>query len=275
MECIERKLLDLLSAEIQAGRIHLPSLPEVALKVREAVEKEEISAAKLATLIAEDAALAARLLQVANSPLYRGRSEITSLQMAITRMGYNTVRTLLISLAMKQVFKPTSALLERHFRVIWHSSVEVAAISRALASLSPHLNAEEAMLAGLIHQIGKLPILTLAERNPILRNNPTELERVLDALHPEVGRLILNAWQFPKALCQVVTEYRNFQRQPEGGGADYVDLVQVAHLQYLISRDEALPVDPAQVGAFARLGLAPNIEVVELEDLDLTKQLLA
>lgn len=89
----EQEFLDYLHDAIKSNRLILPSLPEVALKVRDAVDRDDISAAKLAAMIAEDAALAARLIQVANSPLYRGRTEITGLQMAITRMGYNTVRT--------------------------------------------------------------------------------------------------------------------------------------------------------------------------------------
>ncbi|GAB6067113.1 HDOD domain-containing protein [Methylothermus subterraneus] len=271
----DQEFLDYLRGEIQANRLILPSLPEVALKVRDAVDREELSAAKLAALIAEDAALAARLIQVANSPLYRGRVEITSLPMAITRLGMNTVRTLLLSLAMQQVFQPTSPLLDRYFHAIWQTSVEVAAIGRALASLCPHLNAEHALLAGLIFQIGKLPILTLAEQTPNLANDPKRLESLLEALHPAIGEMVLRSWHFPKTLLDVVSEYLNWQRQPPGELADYVDLVQVAYLEHRLSRGQTLPVDPAQVSAFARLRLTPNIEVVEMEEVDAAKRLFA
>lgn len=271
----EQAFVDYLHDEIQANRLILPSLPEVALKVRDAVEQEKINAVKLAAMIAEDAALAARLIQVANSPLYRGRTEITNLQMAITRMGYNTVRTLLMSLAMQQIFQPTSALLDRYFHAIWQTSVNVAAISRALAAFYPHLNAEHALLAGLIHQIGKLPILTLAEQTPGLANDQTRLDHLLEALHPQIGGVILKNWNFPQTLLEVVTEYLQWQRQPDGGLADYVDVVQVAYLEHLTGSGEELPVDPSQVSAFARLGLAPDIEIIEIEAVDATKQLFA
>ncbi len=271
----DQECLEYLRREIQANRLLLPSLPEVALKVRDAVDCSAISASQLAAMIAEDTALAARLIQIANSPLYRGRVEITSLQMAITRLGYNTVRTLIMSLAMQQVFQPTSPLLDRYFHAIWRTSVEVGAISRALAALCPHLDKEHALLAGLIHLIGKLPLLTLAEQTPSLADDRTRLDHLLEALHPKIGAMILKHWNFPKTLLAVVSGYLDWQRQPESDLADYVDIVQVAYLEHLSSSGKELPVDPSQVGAFTRLGLTPAIEIIEIEAVEATKQLFA
>ena len=152
--------------ELDANRLILPTLPDVALKVRDAVSKGDATAQKLAEMIITDAALSARLIQVANCPLYRSATEISNIQMAVTRLGNKTIRTLITSLVMQQMFTPTSDLLEQHFRKTWEQGVNVSAISRALCSLVPHLNADEAMLAGLIHQIGKRPILMLVEDSP-------------------------------------------------------------------------------------------------------------
>lgn len=270
-----QQFLDRLKEEIEKDRITLPTLPDVALKVRAAVENGNTTASQLADMIAEDAALSARLLQVANSPLYRARAEITNLQMAIMRLGYDTVRTLIIGLAMKQVFQPDSALLERCFRDIWHTSVDVAAIGRALATLTPHLDAEHALLAGLIHQIGKLPILVLANHDQELANNQPALDRLLNELHPAIGALILSHWNFPDTLRQVVSDYRQWDRQTADGEADYVDIIQVAYLEHLADQGAEPPVDPTAIGAFGRLGLAPDIEVVEIEGIDETRQLFA
>ncbi|BCX82993.1 hypothetical protein MIT9_P2584 [Methylomarinovum caldicuralii] len=270
-----QQFLDRLKEEIEKDSITLPTLPEVALKVRAAVEDGNTTASRLADLIAEDAALSARLLQVANSPLYRARTEITNLQIAITRLGYDTVRTLITALAMKQLFQPDSALLERYFRDIWRTSVEVAAISRALATLTPHLNAEQALLAGLIHQIGKLPILVLANCNREPAKDQAALDQLLDELHPTIGALILSHWNFPETLRRVVSEYRQWDRQTADGEADYVDIIQVAYLEHLADQGKEPPVDTTAIGAFSRLGLTPDIEVVEIEGIDATRQIFA
>lgn len=251
--------------ELESNRLVLPTLPDVALKVRDAVSKGDASAQELAEIIAMDPAISARLIQVVNSPLYRGTNEIKNIQMAVTRLGNKTIRTLITSLVMQQMFKPTSALLEQYFRSIWEQGVNVSAISRALAAFVPHLNADEAMLAGLIHQIGKLPILALVENIPEFRDSPSRLEKLLEKAHPHVGKIIMDTWNFPQDLKLVASEYINFQREHDGP-ADYVDLVQVAFLQSIAGTDHpACRVDWSLVPAFAKLGLQADVEILEIE----------
>ncbi|WFP51540.1 HDOD domain-containing protein [Methylomonas sp. EFPC3] len=252
-------------AELDANRLVLPTLPDVAIKVREAVSKGDATAQSLAEIIATDAAISARLIQVSNSPLYRGTVEIKNIQMAVTRLGNNTIRTLITSLIMQQMFTPASALLESYFRSTWEQGVNVSAIARALSSFVPHLNADEAMLAGLIHQIGKLPILTLVEKIPEFRDSPSRLDKLLEKAHPHVGKLIMNTWNFPEELKRVPSEYVDFQRD-SGPQADYVDLVQVAFLQSIAGTDHpACRVDWSTVPAFAKLGLQADAEILEIE----------
>ncbi|WAR46493.1 HDOD domain-containing protein [Methylomonas rapida] len=252
-------------AELEANRLVLPTLPDIALKVRDAVSKGDASAQELAEMIATDPAISARLIQVVNSPLYRGTNEIKNIQMAVTRLGNSTIRTLITSLVMQQMFKPTSALLEHYFRTIWEQGVNVSAISRALAALVPHLNSDEAMLAGLIHQIGKLPILTLAEKIPEFRDSPSRMEKLLEKAHPHVGKIIMDTWNFPQELKSVASDYVDFQRD-HPGSADYVDLVQVAFLQSIAGTDHpACRVDWSTVPAFAKVGLQTDVEILEIE----------
>jgi len=265
--------------ELEANRLVLPTLPDVAIKVRDAVSKGDASAQELAEMIATDPAISARLIQVVNSPLYRGTAEIKNIQMAVTRLGNSTIRTLITSLVMQQMFKPTTALLEHHFRNIWEQGVNVSAISRALAAFVPHLNADEAMLAGLIHQIGKLPILTLVEKIPEFKDSPSRLEKLLEKAHPHVGKIIMDTWNFPQELKLVASEYVDFQREHDGP-ADYVDLVQVAFLQSIAGTDHpACRVDWAAVPAFSKLGLQADAEILEIEgvseEIELAQSMLS
>lgn len=251
--------------ELEANRLILPTLPDIALKVRDSVSKGDATAAELAEMIITDPALSARLIQVANSPLYRGANEIKNIQMAVTRLGNSTIRTLITSLVMQQMFKPTTPTLEQYFRNIWEQGVNVSAISRALAAFAPQLNSDEAMLAGLIHQIGKLPILTLVEKIPEFKDSPSRLEKLLEKAHPHVGKLIMDTWNFPQELKLVASEYVDFHRDHDGP-ADYVDLVQVAFLQSIAGTDHpACRIDWATVPAFAKLGLEADAEILEIE----------
>ena len=139
-------------------------MPDVAIRVREAVHQGDVTVSQLAEMTLTDAALSARLIQVANSPLYRGRVEIEKLSNAISRLGMRTTRNLATNLVMKQIFQSKSAALAEIFQEVWEHSVSVSAISRALASRCRNLDPDQAMLSGLIHQIGKLPILMYAEK---------------------------------------------------------------------------------------------------------------
>jgi len=253
-------------SEINANRLVLPTLPDIAMKVRIAVSKGMFSARELAEIIATDAALSARLMQVANSPLYRGSGEIKTIHMAVTRLGNSTIRTLVTSLVIQQMFKPSSSLLTEYFHKIWAHGVNVSAISRAISAFVPHLNTDEAMLAGLLHQIGKLPILTLAEKLPELRDNPSRLDELLEQAHPHVGKIIMNSWNFPDELKWVASDYADFQRDHEGP-ADYVDVVQVAFLQSIAGTDHpACRIAEAAVPpAFAKLGLQADVELQKMD----------
>ncbi len=260
----EQEFLGILQSEVQENRITLPTLPEVALRVRDALESENVTGRQIAEIVSSDGALAARLLQVANSPLYRGRVPIEDIQQAVTRLGNVMVRNLVTSLAVKQMFQPTSDALDKQMRAVWEQGVQVSAISRALARQTPHLNVEQAMLAGLIHNIGSLPVLMLADSKPDLATDEASLELMLEHLSPAVGKLIMDTWNFPATLAAVPANFQNilYDGGPE---ADYVDIVIVARLQTLPPDHPQAKLDWSTIPAFAKVGLEPEIEVVNIE----------
>ena len=266
MSGIKQFLQDIQIA-IRDNRITLPTLPEVALKVRDALEQDNISASKISEIISTDAAISARLLQVANSPLYRASSEIENVHMAVTRMGMRLVKDLVTGLAMRQMFQATSDTLDQMFRDTWKESVDVAALSRVLCSNTPHLDKEQAMLAGLIHNVGALPILTYAEQQDgELCHNPAMLEQYIAVLSPLISKSILQKWKFPDYLLNVAVNCRNMDYDG-GPQADYVDIVQVARLELLQTQPGAQELDLSSVPSFQKLGMASDVQVIELEDV--------
>jgi len=254
-----------LQAAIKDNSIVLPTLPEVALQVRDAVERDETTAQDIANLVATDVALSARLLQVANSPLYGGRVAIDSVQLAITRLGIRMVRTLVVNLAMKQIFQPTTSELDQRLRQLWEESVQVAALSRVLAQQASHLDRDQAMLAGLIHNIGSLPILIMAENFPKLIGDEERLDSLLAELAPVIGHQILQTWNFPDTLVAVPTHCTDL-KYDSGEQADYVDLVQVATLECNTgAARRANPAECALAPAYSKIGLNPEEPVIEIE----------
>ncbi len=261
------QLYNSILADLDTGKLLLPTLPEVALKVREVVNDQDVTAAQLADIIVTDAALSARLLKVANSALYRGRVPAESVQAAVSRLGLQMVRNLVTSLVMEQMFKPTSRLLEKRMRALWQHSTEVAAISQVIASKQPGIKTDEAMLAGLIHNIGVLPILMRAENTPGLIENDARLDQLITNLYPRIGAAILKNWQFPQNLITVAAEHANLNRNSGPEGPDLCDVVQVANLQSYFGTELALdPQTRHKVLAFEKLGIDTGISVVELDE---------
>jgi len=255
-----------LLADLENGTLVLPTLPEVALRVRDVADDEEANASDLAKIIITDAALSTRLLKVANSPLYRGRIEIDSVQMAVARLGQKIIRSLVTSLVMEQMFQATSRNLDKRLHDLWEHSTDVSAICQILSSSQVNIKADEAMLAGLIHEIGILPILMKADEKPELVKNAAALDAVIENIHPRIGAAILKSWKFPEALVTAVEEQQNLSRDSENG-PDLADLVQVARLQSYMNTEKALSNEElAAVPAFKKLGVDTEISVTELDE---------
>jgi len=259
------QFLEHLQSDIRENKITLPTLPEVALKVRDAMESENVTAKEIADIVTTDAALSARLLQVANSPLYAGRVPIEQVQMAVTRMGIKMVRSLVINLAMKQMFQPTTDSMEKHLRALWSESVSVAALARALSQTVPHLEAEQAMLAGLIHNIGALPILTMAEGIPEFANDEERLDALLATLCPVVGQQILESWHFSESMVAVPANCYDLNYDSGSQQPNYADVVIVARLQIPEIAMANANADWNNIPAFSKMGLEPEVAVIEIE----------
>lgn len=254
IECLKR-----ITADIEHNRVPLPILPEIAIKVRDAVASPSVTHEKLARIINADASISARLLQVANSPLYRGQQPFRTVQTAITRLGIKLVRNLVSSLAMEQVYRPGSGnTVGRHLARLWSHNVTVAAISNVLARKFTRLSPDEAMLGGLLHDIGALPILVYTELFPELLNDDAALRHIISELHAQVGRVILESWRFSPELTACAAEHEKLDRNPSPA-ADYCDVVLIANLHSHIGTGHPLVKnDWSRIAAFGKLGLDPD-----------------
>lgn len=253
-------------ADLENGTLMLPTLPEVALKVREVVDEPDVTAAQLADIIITDAALSTRLLKVANSALYRGRIPTETIQMAVSRLGLTLVRNLVTSLVMEQMFQATSNRLDKRLHVLWEHSREVSAISQMLGSKQAGIKNDEAMLAGLIHNIGVLPILMKAEETPGLLQNTALLDNVIEALYPRIGAAILESWKFSTEFIAVAAGHNDLDRSASTSPS-LVDIVQVANLQSHFNTDKALDVSTLEkVQAFKTLNIEIEMDVDELDE---------
>lgn len=251
---------------IESDELVLPTLPEIALQVRDIAQDVNSSITDLTTVLGRDAALSARMIKVANSPLIRTTVPVSDLNTAVSRLEINLTSNLAMGLAMEQMFQATSDVVDTHMRATWSKSIEIAASCQVLARHFTNLQPDQALLAGLTHQIGKLPILAFAENNESLLNDAFALSKVLSILHPSLGSYILRKWDFPESLVNVSKHYLMFDRC--NVNVDYADVVQVATLQsYAGTNHPFTQLDWTKVSSFDRLGLDPTTLISDMESM--------
>ncbi|WP_426417284.1 HDOD domain-containing protein [Aestuariirhabdus sp. LZHN29] len=266
MSDLAASILEQLTSAIEKDQLTLPTLPEVALRVREAAEDPNVDVRKICAVIGNDAAISARIIKVVNSPLMRGSREIDNLQNAVSRLGITYSCNLATGLAMEQMFQATNDMVDQFMRDTWQQSVEIAGISHVLCRQYTRLAPDQATLAGLLHRIGVLPILTHIEDSGEIPDEAT-LRQVIEEIHPILGSKILRTWDFPAEIADVPQESVNFSRDG-GAKADYADIVMVAMLQTVAGTDHPFAqLDWSQIKAFEKLGLDPEVDMNEGEDL--------
>ncbi len=263
----EDKFIATLMDDIAKGRLDLPTLPEVAMKVRKMADDPSVTADKLAKIIGTDAALSARLVQVANSVFFRGLNQVENVRTAIVRLGGVCVRNVVSSLVMGQIYKAKEVqAIKKDLHALWVHGARVAAISNVLAKRLTKLNPDEAMLAGLIHDIGTLPILKRALDFPDMLEDREALQRVITYMHADIGKMILEDWHFPEGLIIAVAEHEKLDR--DSPDIDYADVVLIANLHsYMGQPDNKFSnVDWNNVPALQKLGLTPEQSIATMAE---------
>lgn len=254
---ISEQLLRNLWDELVGNKLLLPSLPDVATRIDALMRKEDVDSRQLANELRKDPALAVQVVRMANNAAYRGNQHVTELRSAITRIGLGGTRSLVRALALKQLFASQSSVLQARLRGVWARSLEVAATAQLLSIRLRRLEPEVAVLAGLVHQIGVLPLLRQIENQPEILRSTQAIDHVLDRLGRQVGQMVLSSWGFPPALVEIPVQYALFERS-HPGAADYVDLVNVAILALDVHYEGVnASIDRSHVPAYAALGLDP------------------
>ena len=258
-----------------ANQIMLPELPEVVMRIREAIRGEDFNLQQIAKVIQMDPVTTARLIQIANSPLHRGASPIEDCRSAISRLGLATTQEIVTCLAMQNVFADVSKKIQQQVRQVWDHSCMVAAFSYVIARVTPGLSEDKAMLAGLIHDIGVLPVLYYASDFPQLLKQPEMLQEVINRMRGTLGKAILKKWKFDEDLVAVPENAENWLRQHENR-FDYSDVVILAQLHSFFGKPAAknLPALP-EVPAFQRHGLYQLGPDASLELIDEAQQEIA
>lgn len=268
--------------EITSGRIQLPGLPEVAMQVRRAVSDEQNDLSTVVRIIQADPGLSAHLVRVANSPLYRTRIPAENLTSAIRCFGLEGTSNLVTSYILRSMYMSRSKVVRELLAEVWRQSVKVASISSVLAGKCRGFDPHSAMLAGLLQEIGALPLLNQIEKQAGITEDKAELRAAVSKLTPKIGAILLDQWGFDEKYVEVARRRDAWDHDPDAP-VDLADLVLMARLHSFIGTPRMHKVPRIdQVSAYSKLPLgelSPHMSLVMLDeagqDIEEVRELLA
>ncbi len=198
-----------LAEDLSRPEIAFPTFSDATLRVRAALNNPLHSAAQLATVVASEPLLAARLIKVANAAAFsRGGAQVADVKSAVVRVGSTTVRSVATAVAVDQMLQ--SADLKPHRKkaeAIWQHSIDVAMLAYVIARGISRVNPDEALLAGLLQDIGHFYLLSRVKSYPDVANDPQELDALLDEWHVGIGCSILVSMDLPAATVNAVERH--------------------------------------------------------------------
>jgi HD-like signal output (HDOD) protein len=246
-----------LARELSAGRIDLPSFPDAVARVQHVLSDDSITSERIARVVSSDAGLAARILTMANSTLlHRGGSPVTDLKVAVTRIGHDSIRAAALAYATAQVRHAADlAHIRTELERFWQEGIRVAALAHAMAKESQLLRPDEALLAGLLHNIGKVYIIA---RTPKGAAQVHVDDAVLREWHPGIGQALIENWKLPEDIAVAVGGQNDVERS-HAPPADLQDLLIVAvSLATQMANNAADDAALAQMPAAAAMGLTDS-----------------
>jgi len=253
MNYVESNIYSEILRAIESEQLKLPSLPEIALRIKKAVEQSEPDIEHISKIVELDPAISARLIKVVNSALTRGIVPVHSMRDVIVRLGLKMTRNLVLSFSVAQLFKTRHPFLKKQMKVFYAHSIEISSICYALGKHIKNLDADVLLLAGLIHDIGVIPVITYIEKTGLEITSTEEITQLISSLRVAVGMLVVKSWDLPNEMLNVVTHAEHWYHD-SGEELKVEDVIIIAQVYDLLKRKDisSLP-DINKVPAFKKL----------------------
>jgi len=209
----EKGLVESINEYLAKGKVELPVSNVTGLRLQQEISKPNTNFGDIEKLIVCDQALTAQVLKVANSAFYSGLQKVTSIRDAIIRLGTMEVSNIVTIVTQRQVFRGKDPFVCGLSEKLWQHSVACAVGAQWIAkSCNFRMLLNETFLGGLLHDIGKLFLLTGIEDIKLsgkleYQLNNEMVNQALNDLHTEYGCLLLKNWNFPEFYCQVAQEH--------------------------------------------------------------------
>ncbi|MDP2881152.1 MAG: HDOD domain-containing protein [Azonexus sp.] len=203
------KILEDIARDLSGNEITFPTFLDITFQVRAALKDPNLNVEQLAKLVGAEPLMSAKIIRMANSvALNPSGREVADVKSAIVRVGMEAVRTVSFAVAMEQLLKSKQMQpFEEISHRLWEHTSHVAALCRVLARKKARINGDEAMFAGLVHDLGVFYLMSRAANFPELANDKVELHALLVGWHDNIGHALLSAMGLPESVLEAVRDH--------------------------------------------------------------------
>lgn len=264
----ENALYTILIEKIKQNSLVLPTLPEIALKVREKADDPDVNLGHMSKIISQDAALSLGMIKVANSPLLGRSVKVETVSQAVTRIGLTQIKSIATAMAIEQIFVSKNKIVSMYMKKSWEKTVNVASVAIALMTYykkeNKHgsLSLDELTLAALVHSVGVLPILTEAENHPDVFANPTFLEQAIIKLSSKIGADVTHAWGFSDEFSELVKNWSDLSVLPKD--VHYLDFIRAGAIYNEVFKNEITCT--TLLKSYVSKGILPDVDFMKSEE---------
>ncbi|WP_114325276.1 HDOD domain-containing protein [Candidatus Colwellia aromaticivorans] len=264
----ENALYTILMEKIKQGALVLPTLPEVALRVRQAADDPDISLGHMSEIIGQDPALALGMIKVANSALLGRSIKVETVSQAATRIGLRQIKSISTAMALEQIFVSENDVVAMYMKKHWHKTIDIASVAMSLMSLylknNKHtsLTLDTITLASLVHNVGVLPILTEAEQHPGIFANPTFLHHAIIKLSGTIGGSITRAWGFSDELTLLAESWSDLTVLPKE--SHYLDFIRAGAIYHNVFKNKS--TQEVLLNNYVKKGILPDVDFMKSDD---------
>lgn len=259
-------MLEDIAKELSGGEISFPTCFDAALQIRNVLRAPEVSLQQIARTVGMEPLVSAKLLRVANSAIHNpGGRAVVDVEGAVGRVGVNTARSVAVAVAMDQLLRSKDLVVFGAIsKELWRHTVRTAATARVLAKRLTRLNADEAMTAGLVHDLGAFYMLYRAAQYEELRVRPDTVRYLIAQWHESIGESLMFSLGLPEHIIEAARDHD----QPRAEVTELRSLSDVVYVANLLSggaaewgrQDHAADDDRPEPGNPSFVALKAEIE---------------
>jgi len=211
----ELSFLEIIGNFVESDKITLPPFDKTALRIQQEVRKEDVKISKIEKLIIADPAMSSQILKVANSAFFKGLSKVMTIREAIVRLGLDEITKMVLILTQKKLYGTKDSFIKNYRNRLWQHALVCALVSQWVAREAGFEEAtQEVFFAALMHDIGKLFLITVIEKIKNSREvdfipSKAVINEIIKGQHTEQGYNLLRKWNIPDKYCQVAREHHD------------------------------------------------------------------